>query len=191
MIASIHGEIQAITEDSLIIKVGGVGLKVFVPAPLRASSQVGNTIFLFTYLVVREDLLSLYGFEQTEEEHFFTLLLGVSGVGPRTALAIISSMTTDAMRRAVLSEQPDLFARVPGVGKKTAQKILLGLQGKIKGGLGDLGQPMMDVDSEVVDALIGLGYSVVEAQAAVQSIPRNASEGVEDRLRLALQYFSN
>ena len=100
-------------------------------------------------------------------------------------------MTVDAIRRAVLSEQPDLFARVPGVGKKTAQKILLQLQGKIPGGLEGFGLAagMFDADTEVMEALTGLGYSIVEAQTAIQSIPRDAPTNVEERLRLALQYF--
>jgi Holliday junction DNA helicase RuvA len=96
----------------------------------------------------------------------------------------------DVLRRAVLSEQADVFARVSGVGKKTAQKILLHMQGKVGAALGITSSPAIDVDTEVLDALTGLGYSVVEAQASLQSIPRDAPIEVETRLRLALQYFS-
>lgn len=188
MIAFIEGEVIAVDEDSLVVKVGGVGLQVFIPVELR-NLRPGDHTQLFTQLIVREDLLALYGFATQTECDFFKLLLGANGVGPRTALAIISTLSVDTIRRAVLGEQADMFARVPGVGKKTAQKILLHLQGKISGGLSET-IPILDVDTEVMDALTSLGYSVVEAQAALQAIPRDAEKDVETRLRLALQYFS-
>lgn len=193
MIASLEGEVISVYEDSLVIGVGGVGLQVYVPNALRAQSRPGERLFLHTFLVVRQDALVLYGFEREEERSFFNLLLGVNGVGPRSALAILSALSVDAIRRAVLSEQADVFNRVPGIGKKTGQKILLHLQGKV--GAGAEGIPgisaLIDADAEVMDALTGLGYSIVEAQAAIQSIPRDAAKDVEERLRLALQYFSS
>lgn len=191
MIAIVHGEVASASADSLVVMVGGVGLQVSVPAPLAAASKSGSKVFLHTHLVVREDALSLYGFETDAERDFFLLLLGANGVGPRIALAILSALSIDAMRRAVFNEQPEVFARVPGVGKKTAQKILLHLQGKV-GGESQLGElaGLVDADQEVLEALTTLGYSVVEAQAALQSIPRDAPKDAEDRLRLALQYFS-
>ncbi|HZU87312.1 MAG TPA: Holliday junction branch migration protein RuvA [Anaerolineaceae bacterium] len=190
MIASIQGEVIALEPGALVIRVGGVGLRVFAPAAVCAGAHIGDDLFLHTHLVVREDLLSLYGFEKQEERHFFELLLGVNGVGPRLALSIISAMSVDAIRRAVLSEQGDVFSRVPGVGKKTGQKILLHLQGKVGGNVEGILGVLADVDGEVLEALTGLGYSVVEAQAALQSIPRDTLQDVETRLRLALQYFS-
>lgn len=190
MIASLEGEIIAADEDFLVVRVGGVGLRVYVPAALRSQPGIGENIFLHTHLVVREDALTLFGFETDQERQFFNLLLGVNGVGPRTALAILSTLPVETIRRAVLSEQSDLFARVPGVGKKTAQKILLHLQGKVSGTLEGLGQPVSDIDTEVMDALTALGYSVVEAQSALQSIPRDTPKDLETRVRLALQYFS-
>ncbi len=191
MIASIHGEVLDIIPDSLVIGLGGLGLRVFVPTPVADQAQRGDNIFLHTYLVVREDALNLYGFENIESREYFLLLLGVNGVGPRIALSILSVLSTDAIRRAVLSEQPDVFARVPGVGRKTAQKILLHLQGRIRGEtMGERISTVTDVDSEVINALTALGYSIVEAQSALQAIPRDAPQDVEARLRLALQYFS-
>jgi holliday junction DNA helicase RuvA len=190
MIASVHGDIIGLGDSSLVIRVGGVGLQVSVPAPLRARSRFGDQTQLHTHLVVREDLLALYGFETETEREFFIMLLGVNGVGPRIALAILSILSVDAIRRAVLSEQPEVFSRVPGVGKKNAQKILLHLQGKITGEGIELGVGVTDVDESVMEALTALGYSVVEAQAAIQAIPREAPGDVEERLRIALQYFS-
>ncbi|HEX7567372.1 MAG TPA: Holliday junction branch migration protein RuvA [Anaerolineaceae bacterium] len=191
MIATLQGEVIAAKEDYLIVRTGGIGLRVFVPLILRGAAKLGEDIFLYTHLVVREDSLTLYGFETDQDQWFFNLLLGVNGVGPRIALAILSTLSVEMIRRAVLSEQPDLFARVPGVGRKTAQKILLHLQGKVTGTLEALGLPGSDIDSEVLDGLTGLGYSVVEAQSALQSIPRDAPKDLETRLRIALQFFSS
>lgn len=189
MLAWIEGEVINLMDQALVIKVGGVGLKVFVPAALRVSQQIHDRLALFTTLVVREDSLSIIGFASEEERDFFELLLGVSGIGPRMALNLLSTLSVDAIRRAVLSEQAEIFGRVPGVGKKTGQKIILYLQGKIKGGF-EAGRAISDVDGEVLEALTGLGYSVVEAQAALQSIPRDTPQDVEERLRQALRYFS-
>jgi Holliday junction DNA helicase RuvA len=191
VIATLSGRVQEINPDSVIVEVGGVGLLVYVPAPLRASLRPGESVFMHTYLVVRQDLLSLYGFESREGREFFNLLLGVNGVGPRLALAVLSSLSTDAIRRAVFHEQDEVFARVPGVGKKTAQKIMLHLQDRIPGeaGLEPLAR-FSDVDGEVLAALTSLGYSVVEAQAALQTIPPETAQEVEERLRIALQYFA-
>jgi holliday junction DNA helicase RuvA len=191
MIASLHGEISGVSNDSLVVRVGGIGLRVFVPSQVRNQSRIGDHIGLHTYLVVREDALTLYGFESEAERDFFILLLGVNGVGPRIALSILSTLTIDAIRRAVLSEQAEIFSRVPGVGKKNAQKILLHLQGKVGGELSFEGTQVLDVDTEVLEALTGLGYSVVEAQAALQSLGKDAPKDVESRLRLALQFFSS
>ena len=170
--------------------MGGVGLLVYVPNPIADQARPGESVYLFTHLVVRQDLLALYGFDSAEGREYFTLLLTVNGIGPKLALSILSTLSPDAIRRAVFSEQADMFSRVPGVGKKTAQKILLSLQDRITSveGLAPVAY-LGDVDSEVLNALTGLGYSVVEAQAALQSIPRDAPQDVETRLRLALQYF--
>ncbi len=191
MIATLSGKVFHVEPGSLVVEVGGVGLLVNVPAPLADQIAPGDPVFLFTHLVVRQDALTLYGFETAESRELFTLLLGVEGIGPRLALAVLSTLSPDAIRRAVFNEQAEVFSRVPGVGKKTAQKILLSLQDRIPGveGLVPLAA-MSDADSEVLSALIALGYSVVEAQAALQSIPRDAPQDVETRLRLALQYFS-
>jgi holliday junction DNA helicase RuvA len=192
MIAAVRGDVIGRGEDHLVIETGGIGFKVFTTQDVTMRIVVGDPVFLFTFLVVREDALSLFGFETEELRDFFVLLLGVTGVGPRIALAILSSMSPDAIRRSVLSEQPELFTRVSGVGKKTAQQIILHLQGKIGGEISTSHEPgTIEIDAQVLDALTGLGYSIVEAQAAIQSIPRGSASDVESRLRLALQYFSN
>lgn len=191
MIATLRGEITQIEDNAVIIETGGVGLRVFVPSPLRTRMQVGEATLLYTHLVVREDAWTLYGFETKADRDLFTLLLGVDGVGPRTALAVMSGATLDVIQRAVFGEETDLLGRVPGVGKKTAQKIALYLKDRLKPS--DTLQAvaaMSDADSEVLAALTALGYSVVEAQTAIQSIPKDAPDDVEERLRLALQQFT-
>jgi Holliday junction DNA helicase RuvA len=191
MIASLSGRVQEVNLDSTVIDVGGVGLLVYVPGPTRDHLHTGDSAFLYTYLVVREDVLALYGFDTREGRDFFVALLGVNGVGPRLALSVMSTLTPDAIRRALFHEQDEVFARVPGVGKKTAQKILLYLQDRIPmaAGLEPIAA-ISDVDTEIMNALTALGYSVVEAQTAIQSISRDAPQEIEARLRLALQYFS-
>lgn len=191
MIASLNGRIADKGSDYAVVEVGGMGFQVYIPSPHIDELRMGETIFLHTYLVVREDSLTLYGFASAEEREFFILLIGVSGVGPRLALATLSTLNPDAIRRAVFSEQPEIFTRVPGIGKKGAQKIALHLQDRIK--TVDGFEPvaaMDDTDTQVLEAMIALGYSVVEAQAALQMIPKDAPDDIETRIRLALQYFS-
>ncbi|WKZ47258.1 MAG: Holliday junction branch migration protein RuvA [Anaerolineales bacterium] len=189
MISTLRGEIAQIEETSLIVEVGGVGLRVFVPAPLRTRVKTGEAAYLFTHLVVREDALTLYGFESQADRDLFNILLGADGVGPKIAMSILSTLTIDAIQRAVFAEETELLSRVPGVGKR-AQKIVLHLKDKLKplDGLKQVAL-MSDADSEVLAALTELGYSVVEAQSAIQSIPKDAPKDAEERLRIALQYF--
>ena len=191
MIVHVQGEVIAAGIDNLVLQMGGFGVKVFVPAELTQKVSPGEGVFLHTAFVVREDGWSLFGFEREIERDFFNLLLGVNGVGPRLALSVLSTLSVDVIRRAVLAEQADVFARVPGIGRKTGQKIILYLQGKV-GKAGDLREAveMMDRDTEVLEALTGLGYSVIEAQTAIQSIPRDAPQTLEERLKIALQYFN-
>lgn len=190
MIASIEGNVSQILEDSIVVNVSGIGFRVFVPSNVSRDVELHHVIALFTYLVVKEDALTLFGFESIEERDMFVMLLGANGVGPRTALAILSTLSLDIVSNAVIQEQPDVFSRVSGVGKKTAQSIVLQLQGKVIKGSASPLSAIRDVDSDVIDALTSLGYSVVEAQTALQMIPKDAPEDIESRIRLALQYFS-
>ncbi len=192
MIRLIRGTVIAHGKDHLVVEVANaVGLKIFVPEPTRAQAAYGATIALHTYLQVREDALNLFGFATEEELEIFELLLGVSGVGPKVALSTLSALGPDALRLALVNNEPAVIARVPGIGKRTAEKIILELKDKVResqAGLEALAA-VADVDAEVIEALIALGYSVVEAQRAVQRLPKEAT-GVEERLRLALSQFS-
>lgn len=190
MIAFIEGTVIQSFEDNLVINVSGIGFKVFVPASVTRNVEAHKLVALHTYLVVREDALTLFGFETVDERDMFVLLLGTSGVGPRTALAVMSTLSLEIINNAVIQEQPDVFSRVTGIGKKTAQTIVLQLQGKIKKGIVAGTTQIRDIDGDVISALTGLGYSIIEAQAALQMIPKDAPDDLEARLRLALQYFS-
>ncbi len=194
MIRLVRGTVVLRGKDYLVVDVGGpgggVGLKLFAPEPTLAQAQPGGAITLHTYLQVREDALTLFGFADEDELATFELLLTVSGVGPKVALSTLSTLSPDALRLALANGEPALIARVPGVGKRTAEKIVLELKDKVRGptsGLAALAQ-MVDADAEVVDALVALGYSVMESQRAVQGLPKDVT-GVEDRLRMALSRF--
>jgi Holliday junction DNA helicase RuvA len=181
--------------DHVVVDIGGaaggLGVKVFVPEPTAAQTHSNAAVTFHTYLQVREDALNLYGFVSEDELAIFELLLGVSGVGPKVALATLSTLTPDAIRVALANDEPAVIARVPGIGKRTAQKIVLELRDKVQPP-GDLASLAMaaDVDTEVIEALTSLGYSVVEAQRAVQQIPADV-DNVEDRLRIALSQFGS
>ncbi len=194
MIRLVRGPVVSVGKNYLLVEVGhpdaGIGLRVFTPDPTAARVRAGDYVSLHTHLQVRETELSLYGFEEQEELTIFEVLLGVSGVGPKVALAALSTLTPDALRLAVANEEPGIVARVPGVGKRTAEKIVVELKGKLAPAEGELAAlaMSMDADTEVMEALTTLGYSVVEAQRALQQIPADMTS-VEDRLRAALSQF--
>lgn len=193
MIASLKGLIQALGPDYLVVEVGGVGLKVHVPTSLfdEVGASLGRPVHLYTYLHVREDELTLYGFASEESRAVFEALLGVSGVGPRTALSIVSTLTPELLHRAVTHSEPEVLQRVPGIGRKTAERIVFYLKDKLIGPAVPSPLAMVsDIDAEVIAALTSLGYSIVEAQSALQSLPRDPTMPLEERIRLALGYLA-
>lgn len=187
MITTIEGDLAHKAADHVVVTVAGVGVEVVAPYSTLERLN-SDRVFLYTRLIVREDSLSLYGFATASERELFDAALKISGIGPKLAVSILSTLSVENIRHAIANDRPEIISRVPGIGKKTAQKILLELQDKFPGGLESAPQAIEDDSSAVVmDALTGLGYSVVEAQAAVQAIPRDAPDSVEDRIRLALQ----
>jgi Holliday junction DNA helicase RuvA len=191
VIATIQGRLAAIEERAIVVQVGGIGFRVYVPDSfISQCGPIGGHISLYTHLHVREDELTLYGCTTEGELKLFELLLGVSGVGPRVSLALLSVLSEDEVRVAIASEQANVLARVPGIGTKTAQKIIFDLRDKIKlpGGVVLAQVKITEEDEEVIAALTSLGYSVVEAQTALQHIPASV-QGIEERLRAALGYM--
>ena len=190
MIASLRGVIAKIGNSELIVDVGGVGVRVNVPRPvLENTGGVGRIIRLHTHLIVRETELSLYGFESEEEQSLFELLLKVNGVGPKVALAILSTLSPELLKSAIVREESVVLQRVPGIGKKTAERIMFQLRGKLDFTADVQTLSLVsDVDTDVIEFLTGLGFSIVESQAALQKLPRDVTT-VDERLQLALQYL--
>ena len=188
MIAGLEGTLESRGPDHIVLKVGGVSFRVFVPS--STLSDLGNTgarVKLHTYLQVREDALTLYGFLSLDELRLFETLLTVSGVGPRGALSMLSALKPDDLALAIASGNIDLLTTVPGIGKKTASRLVLELKGKLEREwamsptVGSAGG-----NAEVVAALTALGYTVAEAFQAVSTLP-SSDLPLEEKVRLALQ----
>ncbi|HNT78620.1 MAG TPA: Holliday junction branch migration protein RuvA [Anaerolineae bacterium] len=183
MIAHLEGQILVAEAGRVILDVGGVGFAVHVPLSLTA--RAGERLSLYTYLHVRENELALYGFHEEDDKALFELLLGVSGVGPKAAMSLMSVLSVDTLRRAILNQQPEVLSRAPGVGKKTAEAIVLHLKDKLKRQVGPIIEVAED-DADVIAALTSLGFSIVEAQRALQQLPRDAKLSLDDKIRRTL-----
>lgn len=192
MITSVQGRVASKGDTSLVVLIGGVGIHVFASRTALEQCEAGDETYLVTRLIVREDELSLYGFSSEAERDIFDMLIKITGVGPKLAVVILSTLSVDNLRTAVTSERVELLTRVPGIGKKTAQKILFELKDKLPAGLAAVpSDGFDDVNSDVMDALVALGFSVVEAQSAIQSLPPDTPKDAEERVRLALQELSS
>ena len=188
MIARIRGEIARRNPDSLIVDVNGVGYLVYAPAGVIAKAKDGAEIALHTHLVVREDSMTLYGFTDAQEERLFQTLIGVNGVGPKVALALLSMLKADELSYAIASGNAAALARASGVGPKLASRIVLDLRDKLTTAA-PIGIPGVESE-EVVAALMGLGYSQGEAIDAVARSDLPADAVIEEKVRLALAYFA-
>ncbi len=192
MISSIRGILQKTTTESIVVEVGGVGFKVFVPtSTLSMLGNIGDSVSLVTHLHIREDNLSLYGFATEDELSTFELLINVSGIGPKVGLSILSASSIDSLRLAIATGNVETLKRIPGIGAKTAGRIILDLKGKIDATSitpREAGSAIGDAD--VFGALLNLGYSPAEAQEAIQSLPPDGSSNLEERIVAALRYFS-
>jgi Holliday junction DNA helicase RuvA len=190
MIQTVRGIVQHIGENHLVLEVGGIGLRISVSASvLTDSPEIGRPAFVHTYMLFRQDEFRLFGFSTLEERGLFEILLGISGVGPKLAMGILSHLSPELLRSAVIEGRPDAFAGVPGVGRKTAEKIIFNLKDSFSG---PAAAPVRvsEADNEVLAALTALGYSLVEAQSAIQAIPEDAPDDVALRVRMALQFFA-
>lgn len=189
MIAGLRGRILARGENYLILEVGGVGFQVYTPTTLLTQlAGSGGEVRLYTHLHVRENELTLYGFASEDELALFNLLLGVNGVGPKSALAILSALPADAFRAAVVAGDVALLQRTPGIGKKTAERIILDLRDKVaKEGITSL-LAALPAEPEVVAALTSLGYTLLEVRGALAQLPQEEM-AVEEKVMLALRYL--
>jgi Holliday junction DNA helicase RuvA len=196
VIASVAGTVGAVTADSVVVEVGGIGYRVFASPAIITAAQLGGPIKLHTYHLVREDQQALFGFRTVEDLGFFNLLLTVTGVGPKVALAIVGSRPTPDLQLAIMAQDQAVLVSIPGIGRKLADRIIFELKEKVaaagiaaasvegaaRAGLGAS-------ESEVVGALQALGYSLAEAREASRIALADATIGgtLEDRVKAALR----
>jgi Holliday junction DNA helicase RuvA len=189
MIAGLDGTLEQLNPDSAIIKVSGVSFQVYTPAPtLGQLGPIGERVHLHTHLHWKEDSTALYGFTTSQELDLFKMLIAVSGVGPKSALSMLSSFTPDDLASAILSGNVDLITQAPGIGKKTAGRVILDLKGKLEKGWGGMVSSYPTADNtDIVAALTNLGYSTADATRAAATVPNTENLTLEDKIRLALR----
>jgi len=191
MIASLQGKLESLGTDWAIINVSGVGFQVYMPtSALSTLGAVGEEVKVHTHLHVKDDGVALYGFDSADELVLFQMLIGVSGLGPRLALAMLSAMSVDQLSMALATGSTDLLRTIPGIGRKMADRLILELREKI--GAGWIVTPAVQLaqeNSDVLSALISLGYSMTEASRAVTTLPTTTDLTLEEKIKLALQYF--
>lgn len=199
MIAFVKGILDTVSEDRIIVENQGAGFEILVPGSVvSALPQVGNMVKIYTYTYVREDVLQLYGFLTKDGLDMFKLLITVNGIGPKGALGILSVMDVDTLRMAILADDAKSIARAPGIGAKTASKLVLELKDKchlediLESGM-ELSEPVSDsgtnreARNEAIQALAALGYSASEAAAAVRMTEVTPDMTVEDILKQSLK----
>jgi holliday junction DNA helicase RuvA len=192
VIASVEGVVGAITADSLVIEVGGIGYRVFAAPAIVAAAVAGGRLKLHTYHLVREDQQALYGFKSAEELGFFNLLLTVNSVGPKVALAIVGSRPIADLQLAIMTADQAVLVSIPGIGKKLAERIIFELKEKVAAaGVAAIAAAVGGgaAETEVVAALQALGYSLAEARDASRTALADATIGgtLEDRVKAALR----
>lgn len=206
MISYIKGPLTAIEEDVIVVEAGGVGMGIHVPlSVLDRLPGIGREVTVYTYFQVREDAMSLFGFLNRQDRDMFRQLIGVNGVGPKAALGILSVLTPDDLRLAIVTGDAKAISRAPGIGPKTAQRLILDLKDKVSMDevLGNLAQPcdggaaavpgfagLGEAAKEAVQALVALGYSNVEANKAVKQVEVTETMTAEDVLKASLRYLS-
>ena len=202
MIAFVRGTAVDMTENSVIVEAGGIGYEIYMTGTDLSQIHMGEEVKIHTYFNVREDAMQLYGFRSKDDLQMFKLLLGVNGVGPKAAVGVLAGITADELRFAILSDDVKSLSKAPGIGKKTAQKLILELKDKMKledafelklaheqekavAGLGEIS----DGRQEAVEALVALGYSSTDALRAVRKVTDVAPDDVEGLLKAALKNF--
>lgn len=201
MISFIRGVSADMTESAVILEAGSIGYEIFMTGSDLSQMHVGEEVKVHTYFHVREDAMQLYGFLAKDNLQMFKLLLGVNGVGPKAAMGILSGITADELRFAVLSDDVKTISKAPGIGRKTAQKLILELKDKLdleeafemklaheQGSAVSAGEAS-DSRQEAVEALVALGYSSTDALRAVRQVQDVASDDVEGILKAALKNF--
>ena len=199
MIAFVHGIAADMTENSVIVETGGIGYEIYMTGESLSQLPMGEKVKIHTYFQVREDAMQLYGFIKKDDLQMFKLLLGVNGVGPKAAMGVLSGITADELRFAVLSDDVKTLSKAPGIGKKTAQKLILELKDKLKledafelklaheQEKAEVSGDVSDGRQEAVAALVALGYSSTDALRAVRKVTEVSPDDVEGLLKAALK----
>ena len=199
MIAFVHGIAAEMTENSVIVETGGIGYEIYMTGESLSQLPMGEKVKIHTYFQVREDAMQLYGFLKKDDLQMFKLLLGVNGVGPKAAMGVLSGITADELRFAVLSDDVKTLSKAPGIGKKTAQKLILELKDKLKledafelklaheQEKAEVSGDVSDGRQEAVAALVALGYSSTDALRAVRKVTEVSPDDVEGLLKAALK----
>jgi Holliday junction DNA helicase RuvA len=192
MIVALEGTLEHRGIDSAVVKIGPLSLQVYIPgSTLSRLGAVGDKVHLHTHLYAREDNIAIYGFSSTEELALFQNLISVSGIGPKAALAFLSTFSVEQLASAIISENIDLLTQVPGIGKKIAGRVVLELKGKLeKGWEGAITPALTREDADVVAALTSLGYSLREATQAVSNLPASQDMDLEEKVKLALSQLA-
>jgi len=192
MIVALEGILESRGVDSVVVKVGPISLQVYVPSSILSQlGAVGDKVSLNTHVYLREDNVALYGFASAEELSLFQNLISVSGIGPKVALALLSTLSPEQLASAIVSGNVDLLSQAPGIGKKIAGRIVLELKGKLeRGWVGVIAPTLGQEDADVVAALTSLGYSLKEATQAVSSVPASQGMDLEEKVRLTLKQLA-
>jgi holliday junction DNA helicase RuvA len=189
MIGKLTGTLSDKNPPMLLVDCGGVGYEVHVPmSTFYNLPAVGDKVSLLTHFVVREDAQILYGFGSSAEREAFRQLIKISGVGPRTALSVLSGMSVSELAQAVTLQESGRLVKVPGIGKKTSERLLLELKGKLGADIGLPASVANDAQADILQALLALGYSDKEAAASLKALPGDV--GVGDGIKLALRALS-
>lgn len=185
MIALLEGRVQYMRDAYIVLMVQGVGYKIFVSPYTTGNISGGGVVLLHTYTYVREDTLALYGFLTSEELDMFELLISVSGIGPKAGLSILSLSDPNTIKAAILNHDASILTRVSGVGKKTAERVILDLENKV-GTLTEISRTGVTLETDVLDALTAMGYSVAESREALKSVPVEITD-VAEKVTFALK----
>ena len=192
MIVALEGILENRGIDSAVVKIGPLSLQVYVPASTFSQlGAVGDKVYLHTHLYLREDNVAIYGFASADELALFQNLISVSGIGPKAALAFLSTLNVTQLASAIISGNVDLLTQVPGIGRKIAGRVVLELKGKLeKGWEGAVTPALTREDADVVTALTSLGYSLKEATLAVSNLPASQDMDLEEKVKLALSQIA-
>lgn len=203
MIAAIRGRLEAMGTDSVIVEVGGISLRVFVPVSLLSElGEIGSEVKLYTHFYIREDQMALYGFKTNPQLELFEMLLGVSGVGPKAALSLVSTGGVEAVQLAIAQSDVDFLKKIQGIGAKTAARIILELKGKLvelpgsakmvvaaaNGAAGKVAPQALE-RMQLREALAGLGYTTGEIEEAISNLPSERTLSLEEQVLEALRYL--